>query len=258
MTQEMLDPAALFSSKAETYDRFRWDYAPSAIEYILDRTGVNSGYLMADIGAGTGILTRHFLDSVKAVYAVEPNKSMRDVAEYRHGAHPAFRRITRGAESTGLPDQSLDLVVVGQALHWFDLEYAPDEISRILKPDGWLVVIWNKLGREELTQELEGMFSRYMGDERRRTDPELLPPYFRGSDFRQLSFGVVRHSNWDQFIGGLLSASWAPAENDSSYRHFREEARGFFERSSTGGELTIKVVTHVAIGRPNAKQRAMP
>jgi ubiquinone/menaquinone biosynthesis C-methylase UbiE len=253
MTGAIKDPTTIFTGKAASYNRFRWDYAPGAIAAVLNMSAVTKKSVMADIGSGTGILTRHFLDKVEVVYAVEPNQAMRRVAKIRHGAHPAFRSIARRAESTELPADSLDLVIVGQALHWFDPNCAPNEFSRILMSDGWFAVIWNNLGQGELTQALEDLFSRYMGDIRRRTDPELLPPYFQGADYQHLWFSVDRHSNWDQFIGGLLTASWAPEVNEAEYQRFVARTRTVFDQYSSDGELTIEVISNVAIGQLIAK-----
>jgi ubiquinone/menaquinone biosynthesis C-methylase UbiE len=247
------DPAKLFTSKADIFDKFRWDYAPGAITIILTKSAVNKNSTIADIGAGTGILTKHFLDKVGIVYAVEPNQAMRRVAEEGHGNSPAFRSISRRAESTGLAANSLDLIVVGQALHWFDPDRAPLEFLRILKLEGWLAIIWNKLGESDLTQSLEEISVRYSSGKRKRTDSDQLQSNFRGADYQQLSFSVDRKSNWHRFFGGLTTASWAPDAKGPQHESFKKHARVVFDRFNTGGEVTIEVISRVALGRPNVK-----
>jgi len=101
-----MEPTELFSSKAQKYSRFRWDYAPKLVQRIFEVTRLNNQSISADIGAGTWILTRHFVGCCGLVYAIEPNGPMR-VLDGR-------------AEASGLADQSLDLITVAQALSWFD------------------------------------------------------------------------------------------------------------------------------------------
>jgi ubiquinone/menaquinone biosynthesis C-methylase UbiE len=253
MTGAIEDPATFFATKAANYDRFRWDYAPAAITAVSDKSALDDDSLMADIGSGTGILTRHFLNKVRIVYAVEPNQAMRSVAEERHYDSPAFRSVSNRAESTALTANSLDLIVVGQALHWFDSNQAPVEFSRILKPDGWLAVFWNTVAEGDLSQAFNGLFSRFGGGEKRPTMGDLLSPYFRDADYQQLSFSIDYRSNWQQFFGGAGTASWAPAVNEPEYQKFKAGARAVFEQYNSGGELTIEVISNVAIGRPIAK-----
>jgi ubiquinone/menaquinone biosynthesis C-methylase UbiE len=253
MTGASSDPATLFSTKADIFDRYRWDYAPAAISTILSRSAVNKYSTMADIGAGTGILTSHFLDKVRIIYAVEPNQAMRSVAEERHINSPTFRSISRRAESTGLSARSLDMVVVGQALHWFDPDRAPLEFLRILKIDGWLAVIWNKLGESDLSQSLDDIANRYASGKGIRTKSNQLPSYFRGAEYQVLSFGVDRKSNWDRFFGGMTTASWAPDADGPELEGFKYEARSVFDRFKSGEEVTIEIITRVAIGQPNVK-----
>jgi ubiquinone/menaquinone biosynthesis C-methylase UbiE len=112
--------ATVFSSKAEKYARFRWDYAPLAVRTIFDIAHLSNESIVADIGAGTGILTKHFVGKVKLIYAIEPNLEMRRLAENQLGQFPSWRTIAGIAESTTLPDHCVDMITVAQAIHWFD------------------------------------------------------------------------------------------------------------------------------------------
>ena len=133
----------IFSSKAEKYARFRWDYAPQAVQRIFELTGMNEGSVIADIGAGTGILTRHWVGKCKLVYAIEPSASMRALAAQSLGDRTGWQALDGRAEATGLPSHSLDMISVAQALSWFDPLPARQEFRRILKASGWLAVIRN-------------------------------------------------------------------------------------------------------------------
>lgn len=103
---------------------------------------------MADIGSGTGILSKLFLENGNRVYGVEPNKEMREIAEGATAGNPLFVSVNATAEDTTIREASVDLVTVGQALHWFDSEFALTEFARILKLPGYLCVIYNDRNKQ--------------------------------------------------------------------------------------------------------------
>jgi ubiquinone/menaquinone biosynthesis C-methylase UbiE len=115
-----MDSVKQYSSKAELYARYRWDYAPEAIQTILDTAQISTGTTVADIGSGTGILTQHFVDKAVRILAVEPNAEMRQLAIRAMAQHPTFYSTCGCAENTAIPDQAVDLITVGQALNWFE------------------------------------------------------------------------------------------------------------------------------------------
>ena len=107
-----------------------------ALEPVRDRRPVR----VADIGAGTGKLTATLVRLGADVTAVEPDPQM--LAELRR-AMPAVRSVPGRAEEVPLPDASVDAVLAGQAMHWFDLDRALPEIARVLRPGGVLAGLWN-------------------------------------------------------------------------------------------------------------------
>src|SRR5512135_1028729 len=108
-----------YSSKAEKYAKYRWDYAPRAIETIYNLARLTDNSVIADVGAGTGILTRHFTGRVSRVYGIEPNTEMRREAAKRLPVGPGCVIIGADAAGIPLPGASLDLITVAQAIHWF-------------------------------------------------------------------------------------------------------------------------------------------
>ena len=107
-----------------------------ALEPVRDRRPVR----VADIGAGTGKLTATLVRLGAEVTAVEPDPQM--LAELRR-AMPAVRSAPGSAEEIPLPDASVDAVLAGQAMHWFDMDRALPEIARVLRPGGVLAGLWN-------------------------------------------------------------------------------------------------------------------
>ena len=109
-----MDTTDKFTIKAENYARFRPDFALDAIETIIQQTGIGDQSVVADIGAGTGILTAHFIEKVAFIYSVEPNDAMRAYAEAKLGEYTNFRSLDTRAENTTIPKTSVDLLVVAQ------------------------------------------------------------------------------------------------------------------------------------------------
>ncbi|HEY1133684.1 MAG TPA: class I SAM-dependent methyltransferase [Nocardioides sp.] len=137
------DPARarVFGSFAADYDRYRPDYPPGALDWVLPEDAER----VADVGAGTGKLTAALLDRGLHVDAVEPDAAM---LEQLGRVAPGARRHRAGAEELPLADDSVDAVVVGQAWHWVDVERAVPEVRRVLRPGGTLGLLWNTVDTE--------------------------------------------------------------------------------------------------------------
>ncbi|WP_244467182.1 class I SAM-dependent methyltransferase [Nocardia vulneris] len=129
--------ASSFGAAAQAYAAHRPDYAPAAVRWALERA---PGPRVLDLGAGTGKLTGTLASSAADVVAVEPDPAM--LAELRR-ALPSVRALPGSAESIPLPDASVDAVLAGNALHWFDMGVAGPEIARVLAPGGILAGLWN-------------------------------------------------------------------------------------------------------------------
>lgn len=130
--------ASSFGGAASAYAEHRPSYAPAAVRWALSRAA--SGMRVLDLGAGTGKLTETLLALGADVVAVEPDPAM--LAELRR-VLPAARARAGNAEAIPLPDASVDAVVAGNALHWFDMAVAGPEIARVLRPGGVLAGLWN-------------------------------------------------------------------------------------------------------------------
>jgi ubiquinone/menaquinone biosynthesis C-methylase UbiE len=127
------------SLPADNYARYRPSYAPAVLDLLRRECGLTPDWVIADVGSGTGISTAMFLDHGNRVYGVEPNEAMRAYAEETLSGNLRFTSIAARAEATTLPGASVDLVVAGQAFHWFEPDATRVEWARILKPGGWVV-----------------------------------------------------------------------------------------------------------------------
>jgi SAM-dependent methyltransferase len=249
----MMNPKTLYSTKAKKYARYRWDYAPEAIRAIWETAGLSAASTVADIGAGTGILTRHFAGKVGLVFAIEPNAEMRQIAERSLFGKPACKVFDGSAEAVPLPDRSVDLITVAQAIHWFDPAPARGEFLRILKPGGWLALVRNYGMDEGLNRDIESLSTEANGV---RSSPVQLPErkpvefYYGRGGCRALAFPFFSTQDWEEFIGALLSASYMPDEDHPRYKNLETAARRVFNRHSTGGFLESRGETELIIGQP--------
>jgi ubiquinone/menaquinone biosynthesis C-methylase UbiE len=248
----------VYSTKAEKYAKYRWDYAPEAIEEIFKVAHLSSTSVIADLGAGTGILTRHFAGKVQRVYAVEPNTEMRQILKNKLGANPSISVIDDTAEATQLPDNSVDLITVAQAIHWFDPEPARKEMLRILKSNGWLAILRN-YGVGELNNAMGHLMTEEFGADFSNTKnkPKEMPMpfYFGGDHFQKQIYPFQFQQNWEEFIGALTSASFMPDEDHPLFGKLEAEARKVFSHYSNNGNLNGKVnvwgKTELLMGQPS-------
>ena len=139
----MGDPTTRFSSRVDNYIKHRPGYPPGLLAILAEHHGLTPASTIADLGSGTGILAELFLKHGNAVLGVEPNREMREAGQQLLAGYPRFTSVTGTAEATTLPDACADLVTAGQAFHWFDRARARPELVRVLRPDGWVVLVWN-------------------------------------------------------------------------------------------------------------------
>jgi ubiquinone/menaquinone biosynthesis C-methylase UbiE len=245
-----MDPIEIFSSKAEIYAKYRWGYAPEAIQTIFDLTGISQESCVADIGAGTGILTREFIGKVKQVFAVEPNPEMRAIADRQFAAMPSCRVIDGRAEATTLAGNSVDLITAAQAVHWFEPESAMHEFYRILKPNGWLALCRNYGTDHVLTEALQDVYpaendteSLMVGKRQSRSI------YFDDQEFLKLEFPFSSKLKWEGFLGSLSSASFAPDVDTIAYEQFARKAKSVFNHFNTNRTIDIHGMTELYLGR---------
>ena len=129
---------------ADDYARYRPGYPAAVVEELERVCGLTQDWVIADIGSGTGNSARPFLEAGFQVIGVEPNREMREAAERSLAAYPAFRSLGSPAESIPLDAQSVDLITIGQAFPWFDIDTTKAEFQRILRPGGWVALLWNE------------------------------------------------------------------------------------------------------------------
>ncbi|MGO4209499.1 class I SAM-dependent methyltransferase [Terriglobus sp. 2YAB30_2] len=234
-----------FTGRAAAYQQYRLSYPAAEVMHILrDWTGLRSGDTIADIGAGTGMLTELFLNNGNPTIAIEPNAEMRAACAMQYGGHPNLTVIDATAEATTLPDRSVDLIAAGRAFHWFDHARALPEFRRILKPGRWVALV--SIGRAKddspLSQAFESLLTThgtdypYVRDGYRVHDK--LETLFPGGEVCQTAIPGEQKMTLDALTGQAMSYSMAPLSGDPRHAAFIQALGEFFRRFSNGGLLT--------------------
>jgi SAM-dependent methyltransferase len=253
---DMQDAVERFDGRAADYDRFRERYdADELLPPLRDWCGLTPDWLVADIGAGTGMLADVFLANGNRVIAVEPNAEMRSACGRLHANQPRLEMREGTAEATGLPDASVDLVCSGRALHWFNLDAAMREFRRILRPDGWVISV--AAGRTELGREENVAFAKLLerfseSAEQREAAYSAytrMKNFFAGADFHHYERGGQMRMDWDHLRGMALSLSHAPRSDDPRFATFEHELKDFFDRYAKAGVLTWETRCWLNAGR---------
>jgi ubiquinone/menaquinone biosynthesis C-methylase UbiE len=162
-----VDNTSRFTGRTATYDLYRQRYPAHELITILEPwCGLQTYWLIADVGAGTGMLSEVFLQNGNPVIAIEPNGEMRTPLAAVTTKWPLLKLLDGTAESTGLEDHSIDMVAAGLAFHWFNTQPALAEFHRILKPQGWLMLA--SLGRAKVktpqSLAFESLLSEHVTD----------------------------------------------------------------------------------------------
>jgi len=248
-----LNPTARFSSRVDDYIRYRPSYPADVVHLLARECGLSAGSTVADIGSGTGFLAKLFLELGCAVTGVEPNREMRGAGDRILSRYGKFRSVDGRAETTGLPDSSVDLVAAGQAFHWFDPPATRAEFRRILRSPRWVALVWNeRLENGEFLAGYEDLMRRYSADyskvDHRRIDADRITQFFEHRNWKLGTFPNVQHFDWTGLRGRLDSSSYAPQPDDSSYEPLLDELKQLFETHQKNGRVDFVYDTNLYYG----------
>jgi ubiquinone/menaquinone biosynthesis C-methylase UbiE len=241
-----------FSDRVENYVRYRPGYPTDALRVLKDECGLKPAHVVADIAYGTGIWTQMLLENGNRVFGVEPNTEMRAAGERLLAQWPKFTSVAGTAEATTLADESVDFVTAAQAAHWFDRESARREFVRILKPGGWLALLWN----ERLTdttpflRDYEQLLLNYGTDYQEvRHERTGVKEFFDPEPFQERVFPNYQEFDYAGIEGRLLSSSYVPGPADAKYEPMLRELRKIFDAHAVNGRATFEYKTRVYFGR---------
>lgn len=243
-----------FSDRVENYIRYRPGYPPEALEALKSECGLTVSHVIADIASGTGIWTRMLLANGNRVFAVEPNADMRLAGERLLASFPNFVSISGPAETTTLDDQSVDFVTAAQAAHWFDRRRARAEFVRILKPSGWLVLLWNErlIDTTPFLREYEQLLLIYgtdYEDVRHERTTDAVNEFFDPMPFQERTFNMRQEFDYQGLEGRLLSSSYAPGQGHPKHEPMLKELRRIYREFAVNGSVSVDYLTRIYFGK---------
>jgi ubiquinone/menaquinone biosynthesis C-methylase UbiE len=249
-----MNPTERFSTRVTDYVRYRPTYLPAVFEALARDAGWRPNHTVADIGAGTGIFTQLLLERGNTVYAVEPNDSMRAAAEKLLGSDPRFHPTPGTAEATTLPGASVDGITAAQAFHWFDRNKARAEFLRILRPGGWLALVWNERiidatpfqrAYEEVLIELSIDYAAVK--ERDLCDADV-SAFFAPAIGHKSEFENSQSFDFEGALGRLMSSSYAPQPGHPKHEPIVAAMRRIFDANQRDGLVRFDYRTVVYAG----------
>ena len=243
-----------FSDRVENYIRYRPGYPEEALDVLRRECGLTSGDVIADIASGTGIWTRRWLENGNRVYAVEPNIDMRRAGERLLSEFTSFTSVHGSAEATTLSGASVDFVTAAQAAHWFDRGRTRHEFVRILKPRGWLVLLWNE--REVDTtpflcdyEHLLVTFGTDYEDVRHERTTDSVNEFFDPLPYQERVFAMRQEFDYEGLEGRLLSSSYAPGPGHPKHQPMLKELRRIFQQHMENGIVGFDYKTRLYFGK---------
>ncbi len=250
-----LSPTERFSSRVDAYIKYRPSYPYQIIEYLKAEAGLTPQSIIADIGSGTGFLSKLFLENGNTVFGIEPNNPMREAAEKYLSNYKNFISQSGRAEQTFLEDSSIDLIAAGQAFHWFEPEETKKEFVRIGRDGAIIVLVWNRrdLENDALQKEYEeiltGMLPEYSEVDHKRIDEGIIKNFISPFPLTVKSFENYQLLDFESFIGRLLSSSYCPDESTGLYAELKNRMTILFNKYTVDNKLKFNYKTMVYLGR---------
>jgi SAM-dependent methyltransferase len=249
----MKSPTERFSDRVENYAKYRPDYPGAMLQYLVK--SVPAPARVADIGAGTGILTGQLLEAGYEVFAVEPNGPMAEAAERELGRRSSFHSVPGTAEATTLESGSVDLVTCAQSFHWFDREKARFEFNRILRAGAPVAIIWNErlVDASDFQGEYEAILRRlapeYPKVVHRQVTRDQIQAFFGSRQVQLFTFPHFQLLDREAFLGRVLSSSFVPNVGQPGHMEVMSAIAGLFDRGQTNGRVRMEYETRLYWGR---------
>ncbi len=243
-----------FSSRVENYAKYRPTYPTAVIDILAENCGLAPNSTIADLGSGTGILSELFLRNGNRVIGIEPNAAMRAYAEQDLSQFEQFQSVDGTAEATSLASASVDFVTAAQAFHWFERSKAKVEFARVLRPGGWVVLLWNerRLHSSDFLRDYERLLLCYGSDyaqvRHENVDAEIMA-FYAPQLVSLRSIENLQHCDFESLKGRTRSASYTPEPGDANFDAMFSELATMFDKHQKDGTVTIEYDTRVYFGR---------
>jgi ubiquinone/menaquinone biosynthesis C-methylase UbiE len=250
----MKDSKLRFSNRVENYVKYRPHYPQEIITLLKEKIKLSNHWEIADIGSGTGISSELFIKNGNRVYGVEPNNEMRLAAEKYFSLDNNFISIKGSAGDTTLKSNSIDLLISGQAFHWFDRKKARLEFMRILKKDRYVVIFWNqrKTDDTEFQCAYEAFLRKYCEEYGKVTQKNITAEEFtQFYGTTHYGFESVNNSqkfNFEGLKGRLQSSSYSPHYDNKIYPEMIDSLYALFRKYSVNNQVVFEYNTEIYCG----------
>jgi SAM-dependent methyltransferase len=253
-----------FSGRVQAYLAYRPRFPREIVPFLREHGALIDGAVVADVGAGTGMLAEIFLEAGHRVIAVEPNVEMLEACRVLAAQHPALEVVGGSAEATTLPEASVDLIAVGRALHWFDWPRAHREFARILRPDGWVLIASN--GHSDSGGPIPNRLSEIL--RKSRTDSaeadttrdfnQRLREFLDTWTWQRTTLHHFMTVDFPTLLGYAESLSAIPRPGERGYDGMVAELRAVFEEYQQEGLLMTPLICNLHLGHLRAEFATAP
>jgi len=251
MQNNIMKPTTRFTEKAKYYHATRPSYPKEVLMTIIQMINLepNPSYIIADIGSGTGKLSEVFLKYGFTVIGIEPNKAMREIGETEMKKYENFISMDGTAETTRIKDHSIDLIIAGQSFHWFNLAKTRKEFQRILKPDGYAMIVWNNRNTESshFFRDYETILKDFGTDYHEVTKTIIgkkeFSDFFGTESYETFHFKNTQQLDYEGIRGRLLSTSYVPTEKSESYPPMIQKLKQIFQKHQKNNLIELNYET---------------
>ena len=240
-----------FTDRVVDYEKFRPCYPKEIIRVLKEQIGLNKNWLVADIGSGTGLSTQLFLENGNDVFAVEPNREMRESLLHHFKTYRNLIALNATAEDTSIESGCVDLIFAGQSFHWFDREACKREFARILSENGHIVLVWNQRDPDDAFQQeyedfLLSHIPSYQSVSHKNISDDDLKQFFGSRSMTKVTLPNQQILDLRSFLGRVRSSSYFPkeqAENKTLY----DDLHTLFEKYAISERIVFKYITEIYI-----------
>ncbi|WP_336838677.1 class I SAM-dependent methyltransferase [Sphingobacterium siyangense] len=240
-----------FTDRVVDYEKFRPCYPKEIIQVLKEQIGLDKKWLVADIGSGTGLSTQLFLENGNDVFAVEPNREMRESLLHHFKTYRNLIALNATAENTSIESGCVDLIFAGQSFHWFDREACKREFARILTENGRIVLVWNQRDpgdafQQEYEDFLLSHIPSYQSVSHKNISDDDLKQFFGSRSMTKVTLPNQQILDLRSFLGRVRSSSYFPkeqAENKTLY----DDLCTLFDKYAIAERIVFKYITEIYI-----------
>lgn len=248
------DSTSRFSDRVENYIKYRPSYPSELVDFLEQNGHLSRGAVIADIGSGTGKLSEVFLEQGFPIIGIEPNRDMRLAAESLLIDYSKFESVDGTAETTGLPKSSCDLIICGQAFHWFNIPQTRQEWQRILAPSGKVALIWNERDTHspflaDYEKFLHIHARSYQEVNHRNIETSTIESFFTPHPIEVKEFSNHQLFEFPALLGRYMSSSYAYTSGDAEFDDAVKALRTLFDLHQDQDRVRFEYQTRVYIGQ---------